>query len=300
MFDDDDDVNDLEEEVLRESKSDNMRNKANSNSNNPNRNGNGNNNGNANNNDNVNNGNANANVNNDANGNKDNDVQQIFPPHNPHLSLTTRNPPYIPPEQPKAISNLDNALNNVLRQRRNTSSSPDDEYINIEIATKYKDTIHVEDENTIQYQGTIYHPKTDDNGRKYFKVRYTHGGEKAFEGKVYLVNTFNQFIGWVKPDDNQNQSYVHSQTTYTIWFSQCHYLIMSYGQLKVYSLRYSQSNGKELSPMFLSTYKGLKHIITHPDEFVFTQDLYNIIFASSCMYDVQHVSILWRPSKPWL
>ena len=231
--------------------------------------------------------NVNANNNDNGNDNDDNnDVQQVFPPQNPHLPLSNPNPPYIPPEQPKAISNLDDALNNVLRQRQNTSSNQD-ESITIEIATKYKDTIHVEDENTIEYQGAIYHPQTDEDGRKYFKIKYMQGERKVYEGKVYLVNTFNQFPGWKKPDDNPNESYVYSQTTYTIWFSQCHYLIMSYGALKVYSLRYYKSISKELSPEFLSTYNGLKHIITHPDEFVLTQDLYNIIFAyANLMYNM--------------
>ena len=239
---------------------------------------------------NVHNDNVNANPHNKENVDKGNahndngnDVQQVFPPQNPHLSLSSRNPPYIPPEQPKAISNLDDALNNVLRQRRNTDSSPENEYITIEIATKYKDTVHVEDENTIEYQGSIYHPKTDDDGRKYFNIKYMQGGTKVHEGKVYLVNTFNQFPGWKKPDDNSNENYVYSQTTYTIWFSQCHYLIMSYGALRVYSVRYYRSISKELSPEFISTYNGLKHIITHPDEFVLTQDLFNIIFAYSCL-----------------
>ena len=253
------------------------------------------------------NGNVNNNVNDNGIGNGNdnvNDVQQVFPPQNPNLPLSTPNPPYVPPEQPKAISTLDDALNNVLRQRHNTSSNPDNESITIEIATKYKDTIHVEDENTIEYQGTIYHPQTDEDGRKYFKIKYMEGERKVHEGKIYLVNTFNQFPGWMKPDDNSNESYVYSQTSFTIWFSQCHYLIMSYGQLKVYSLRYSQSIGKELSPMFLSTYNGLKHIITHPDEFVLTQDLYNIIFAYAClmynMFPYYGDPAKWRPSKSWL
>ena len=230
------------------------------------------------NNDNVNVNNNNGNDNDDSN-----DVQQVFPPQNPRLPLTQRNPPYVPPEQPKAISNLDDALNNVLRQRRNTDSSPENEYITIEIATKYKDTVHVEDENTIQYRGNIYHPKTDENGRKYFMIRYMQGGEKVHEGKIYLVNTFNQFPGWIKPDNNTNENYIYSQTAYTIWFSQCHYLIMSYGQLKIYSLRFARSINKEPSAEFLSTYNGLKHIITHPDEFVLTQDQFNIIFTYSCL-----------------
>ena len=136
---------------------------------------------------NVNNTHDNVNANNNDNGNDNddnNDVQQVFPPQNPHLPLSNPNPPYIPPEQPKAISNLDDALNNVLRQRQNTSSNQD-ESITIEIATKYKDTIHVEDENTIEYQGAIYHPQTDEDGRKYFKIKYMQGGTRVHEGKIY-------------------------------------------------------------------------------------------------------------------
>ena len=217
---------------------------------------------------------------------KEKETPRPFAPSNPNLQLDNRNPPYIPPQQPKAINNLEDALSNILQSEQ--PSTEKENIIEIQLATEEEDIMEVENQNTISYEGKVYEAQTDKDGRKYFHVRYMSNNKEVKTCNVYLVNTYNQYPGWLKRNEN-DEEYVYSHTTYTIWFSQCRYLIMSFASFRKHCLKYVDkvSSKEKYSEPFLSTYHGLKQIITHPNVFILTQELYNIIFVyASYMYNI--------------